>query len=286
MLIEARVIEPGVTVNTATLRVLGRRFSSERPGSGGLLALRPGVPQSGPCSHGVKRPREGAVGDTPVEPGLDLSALQLDVYQSRDGWWHPEHGDVLPPEGWEFLPTGQAFVTRTVKVAGVFWLAWAPRSRTRQHRRLLGLWAPEATIQSAEQAAADTATARALRREAGARSRQRQEARYQDELTKAIVAYLAFAPTYQTLAQTIARQAAERAALVGSGRVGRTRLLPLQERAALAARAQIRHAHTDYHHQLDELALVGNDDELYRAIKADAQDAVDDFLLAHRADET
>jgi len=226
------------------------------------------------------------VGDTPVEPGLDLSALQLDVYQSRDGWWHPEHGDVLPPEGWEFLPTGQAFVTRTVKVAGVFWLAWAPRSRTRQHRRLLGLWAPEATIQSAEQAAADTATARALRREAGARSRQRQEARYQDELTKAIVAYLAFAPTYQTLAQTIARQAAERAALVGSGRVGRTRLLPLQERAALAARAQIRHAHTDYHHQLDELALVGNDDELYRAIKADAQDAVDDFLLAHRADET
>jgi hypothetical protein len=73
---------------------------------------------------------------------------------------------------------------------------------------------------------------------------------------------------------------------VGSGRVGRTRLLPLEERAALAARAQIRHAHTDYHHQLDELPLVGNDDELYRAIKADAQDAVDAFLIAHRPDET
>ena len=32
--------------------------------------------------------------------------------------------------------------------------------------------------------------------------------------------------------------------------------------------------------------MVGNDDELYRAIKADAQDAVDAFLLAHRADAT
>ena len=226
------------------------------------------------------------MGDTPVEPGLDLSALQLDVYESRDGWWHPEHGELLPPEGWEFLPTGQAFVTRAVKVAGVFWLAWAPRSRTRQHRRLLGLWAPEATIKSAERAAADTATARALGREAGARSRERREARYQDELTQAIVAYLAFAPAHQTLAEAIAKEAAEHAVVVGSGRVGRPRLLPLEERAALAARAQIRHAHTDYHHQLDELALVGNDDELYRAIKAGAQDAVDAFLLAHRADAT
>jgi hypothetical protein len=227
-----------------------------------------------------------AVGDSPVQPGLDLSALQLDVYESRDGWWHPEHGELLPPKGWEFLPSGQAFVTRTVKVGGVFWLAWAPRSRTRQHRRLLGLWAPEATITSAEQAAADTATARALRREAGARSRERQEARYQGELTQAIVAYLAFTPAHQTLAESIAREAAERAAVVGSGRVGRTRRLPLEERAALAARAQIRHAHTDYHHQLDELPLVGNDDELYRAIKADAADAVDAFLIAHRPDET
>jgi hypothetical protein len=34
--------------------------------------------------------------------------------------------------------------------------------------------------------------------------------------------------------------------------VGRTRLLPLQDRAALAARAQIRHAYTDYEQQLDD----------------------------------
>jgi len=222
------------------------------------------------------------VGEVPGEAGLDLASLRLDVYESRDGWWNPEHDVVVPPQDWEFLATGQAFVTRSVKAAGVFWLAWAPRSRTRQHRRLLGLWAPAAVIQSAQRSEADTASARAVRREAGARSRARQEARYQDELAAAIVEYLHFAARHEALAQTIARSAAKRAAVVGSGRVGRTRILALDERAALAARAQIRHAHTDYDDRLDELSVLGEEDELYRDIKAQAHDAVDAFIHAHR----
>ena len=102
----------------------------------------------------------------------------------------------------------------------------------------------------------------------------------------AIVDYLAFTPEHEQLAESIAQEAAERAAVVGSGRVGRTRLLSLQERAALAARAQIRHAHTDYEQQLDDEAVAGVDDELYRAIKAEAHQAVDAFLQAHRAEVT
>lgn len=125
-----------------------------------------------------------------------------------------------------------------------------------------------------------------MRREAGARSRERQEARYQQELTAAIVDYLASTPEHQRLAERIAADAAERAAVVGSGRVGRTRLLSLQERAALAARAQIRHAYTDYEQQLDDHVVAAADDELYRAIKAEAQAGVDDFLRAHRAEAT
>lgn len=101
---------------------------------------------------------------------------------------------VVPPQDGDFLATGQAFVTRSVKAAGVFWLAWEPRSRTRQHRRILGLWAPAATIGGAQRAEADTASARAARREAGARSRARQQARYQDELAAVIVEYLTALP--------------------------------------------------------------------------------------------
>jgi hypothetical protein len=225
------------------------------------------------------------MGEPASESGVELSALVLDVYESRTGWWHPEHGEVVPPEGWEFLPSGDAFVTRKVKAAGVFWLAWAPRSRSRQHRRLLGLWAPETAITAAQQAAADTAAARAVRREAGARSRARHEARYAEDLAGAIVAYLGFAPEHQALAESIAQDAAARAAVVGSGRVGRTRLLTLEERAALAARAQVRHVHTDYERQLEALSLVGDDDELYRQIKAAAHDEVDRFIAEHRPAE-
>lgn len=226
------------------------------------------------------------MGEVLGQQEVDLTGVLLDVYVSKDvdaEWWNPEHGAIATPEGWAFLPTGEAFVTRTVKAGGVFWLAWQPRSRSRPHRRLIGLVAPEATIRGAEQAAVDTETARALRREAGARSRERQEARYRQELTAAIVDYLAFRPEHQALAESIAQEAAGRAAVVGSGRVGRTGLLSLQDRAALAARAQIRHAHTDYERQLDDEAVVGVDDELYRAIKAEAHAAVDAFLQAHRA---
>jgi hypothetical protein len=144
------------------------------------------------------------------------------------------------------------------------------------------LWAPAVAIRRAQRAEADTASARATRREVGARSRERQEARYQDELAEAIVEYLHFAASHEALAQTIARSAAERAAVVGSGRVGRTRILALHERAALAARAQIRHAHTDYQDRLDELSVLGEGDDLYPDVKARAHDAVDAFIRAHR----
>lgn len=231
-----------------------------------------------------KAAKEEPAAGPPAEPDVDLSRVQLDVYDGHDGWWNPEHGEVVPPGDWDFLASGQPFVTRTVKAAGKFWLAWAPRSRTRQHRRLLGLWAPAATIESALRSAADTAAAREARREVGARSRARRETRYQLELEQAIVEYLRFAPEHQALAETVARSAAERAAVVGSGRVGRTRLLSLDERAALAARAQIRHEHTDYHDRLDELTFLDEDDGLYRAVKAEAGDAVDAFICAHRQD--
>jgi hypothetical protein len=234
---------------------------------------------------GGSEEQEVAMGETPVGEAVDLSGLVLDVYESRTGWWHPERGEVEPPGDWDFVPTGNAFVTRTVKAAGVFWLAWAPRSRSRPHRRLLGLWAPETTIRAAQQAAADTEAARAARRVAGARRRERQEARYQDELTAAIVTYLDFAPEHQALAETIATAAAQRATVVGSGRVGRTRLLSMEERGALAARAELRHAYTDYEQQLAAQPVAGDDDELYREIKAYAHDEVDRFIEEHRLAE-
>lgn len=110
---------------------------------------------------------------------------------------------------------------------------------------------------------------------------------YRDELAAAIVAWLDFADQHTELATKIAQAAADHAAVVGSGRVGRTSTLSLQEKAALAARAHIRHHHTDYEDQLveheAELGFTQLDSETYRALRRDAHQAVDRFLETHRA---
>jgi len=50
----------------------------------------------------------------------DLTKLQFDVYMTRDGPWNLEHGEIEIPDDWEFLPSGDAFVTRRVKAAERF----------------------------------------------------------------------------------------------------------------------------------------------------------------------
>lgn len=211
----------------------------------------------------------------------DLTAVQLDVYDSREGGvWHPDHGELQQPDGWEFLPAGDAFVTRQVKAAGVYWSLWRPRGRNRPHRRLLGLLAPAEAIARARAQAEQTANERASRRAQGAVYRARKEDSYRQELAETIVAFLDFAPEHGELARTIATKSAERAGEVGSGRVGRTRKLALEERAALAARALIRHNYTDYEERLD--TEVWDDEFLYRSVKADAHYEVDRYIERHR----
>jgi len=208
---------------------------------------------------------------------------KLDVYDTKDGLWHPEHGELEPPEEWEFLPAGDAFLTRRVSAGGVYWVVWRPKGRS-EHRRKLGLLAPRTVIEAARAASADTVAERARQREASARQRDRAEAVYREELGAAVFRWLDFAPHHHLLATEIAVGAVEQATEVGSGRIGRTRTLPLEERAALAARAFIRHRHTDYEDRLDELdpIAVELDGAEYRRVKRNAQRAVDVFLEAHR----
>jgi hypothetical protein len=215
---------------------------------------------------------------------IDLTTSHLDVYMTRNGPWNPDHGEIEVPEDWEFLASGDAFVTRRVKAAGVFWVAWRPRGRNRQHRRRLGLWAPKETIDAAEVEATATADQRSKRREQSARSRERQEATYQVEFADAIRRFLAFAPEHDDLADMISTEAATRAGHVSSGRVGRTRTLSLEERAGLAARALIRHRYTSYEDDLIDASVEDpwGEEYWYSEVKAEAQVLVDEFLDRHR----
>ncbi|MDE1822524.1 MAG: DUF2293 domain-containing protein [Euryarchaeota archaeon] len=209
----------------------------------------------------------------------------LPVWHSREreGYRSPEYGEVEVPKGWVFLPSGDAFVTRQTKMG----LHWVLLKRRKGYTATLGILCPEESVQQAKAKAAQTQGAREAQRETGKRSRARAEERYRTQLEQAILSFLAFAPKHEPLAREIARGAVSQATPVGSGRVGRTKKLALEERAELAARAYIRHKHTDYEERLNQRSVnpwdeVGEDDHGYREVKSEANRKVTRFLTRYR----
>ena len=174
--------------------------------------------------------------------------LNLDVYDHGEGLWNPDHGELAAPDGWEFLPSGDAFLTRRVKAGGAFWVVYRPRGRNRPHRRLLGLWAPADTIAVAREAAAATVERRARARESGAAYRARVE----------------------EVGRTRALTLEERAELAARACI-RHRYTDYEERLRLAR---------------EEAFLDGEvfalDDRDYYLIKEDAHLQVDEFIERHR----
>ncbi len=157
-----------------------------------------------------------------------------------------EHGDTLsPPDGWAFLPAGDAGLTRKVIAQGSFW-----RVQTKMGRRLIakGVWAPDTTItQARQEVEAVRATEGYHKKLDQARlRRERKQEEYEQEFCKAVQAFLAFAPPHQGLAQEMAQAITAHAVPVGSGTVARTTMIPLGERAAKAVIAWMRHRTTAY----------------------------------------
>ena len=219
----------------------------------------------------------------PVPNNQDHSDEILWVYPPRtesENWWGPQYGNIEIPEGWESLPPGDAFVTRQVKLMGPHWVAKKP---AKGYTRTLGIWAPKENIESAMKLAEETVAQREAKRVVSRKQRERQEAKYQERFAEAVYEYLSFSRRHEKLARDIAKAFAERATEVGSERVGRTRKLVLEEKAMLAARAHIRHNYTRYEDQLIGFEFpLESSDFLYREVKSQAQEAVDEFLSRHR----
>ena len=151
------------------------------------------------------------------------------------------------PEGWTLLPPGDAALTRRVKAAGPHWVLQEKKGRRVLSR---GVLAPEATIERerARRAAerADPAYRRKL--QAGRAARAKKEEVYAEDFAAAVEAYLGFAPASRALGRRVAEAVAAHATPVGSGTVARTQRIPVQERAAAAVTAWLRHRTTAYDH--------------------------------------
>jgi len=213
----------------------------------------------------------------------DHSNEVLWVYPPRgeeENHWCKQYGNIKIPRGWVFLPAGETFTTRTVKAMGPHWLEV---KAAKGYTRKLGIWAPAKNIEAAIKLAQETRAQREAKRIVSRAQREKQEAKYQEQFAEAVYIYLDFASRYEKLARKIAQRTAQQATVVGSERVGRTKKLTLEEKAALAARAYIRHNHTKYDDNLvNPEIILDPHGYLYHEIKSQAEEDVDEFLDRHR----
>jgi len=110
------------------------------------------------------------------------------------------------------------------------------------------IWAPAVIIAEArrEVEALRTTEAYQKKRSGERQRRERQQAEYEEEFCLAVRGYLAFAPQYTELERAMAEAVTLHAVPVGSGTVARTTMIPLEERAAKAVIAWMRHRTTAY----------------------------------------
>lgn len=149
------------------------------------------------------------------------------------------------PIGWACLPPGDAGLTRRVKQLGPSWAVIEKRGRKAFSK---GLWAPRENIEAARTAIeAERATpAYAKKQAAAAARRDREQSAYVVSFETEVLGFLRFAPRFEALARSVARQVTEHATPVGSGTVARTERIPIERRAESAVIAWMRHQTTAY----------------------------------------
>ena len=156
------------------------------------------------------------------------------------------NGETLkPPTDWAFLPAGDAGITRKVTSKGAYWKVELKKGR---RTISLGIWAPETTILQAQQDVQQIRLTDEYRKKQtyAAERREKKQTEYETEFCLAIERFLDFHPNFNELEKKLARAVTVHAIPVGSGTVARTQLIPIEERAALAVIAWMRHQTTAY----------------------------------------
>jgi hypothetical protein len=166
----------------------------------------------------------------------------------------------------EFLPTGDAALTRRAKQASTLWavvLKWS-RSRGRYERQ--GLLVEEKALQSAEAACLEDAPARAARARRRAEFELAADSNYVEQFSREVRRRYPRCPAGRE------RNIAEHACQRYSARVGRTAAARALDTDAidLAVRAHIRHTETKY----DQLLARGDERQEARRSVAALVDAV------------
>ena len=159
--------------------------------------------------------------------------------------WDKQNKKLDIPAGWDCLKPGDAAVTKTLKSLGPTWTATRKKGRKTFSD---GVWASAEHIVEARRLVAEkrAAPGYAKKRASDLKRREKKQADYEVHFHDALLKWLDFDPRYQAEAEKMARLICEHAVPVGSGTVARTERIPIEDRAAAAVIAWMRHATTAY----------------------------------------
>lgn len=158
------------------------------------------------------------------------------------GYWHPERGTCDMPDGYAGFSPGNTFFTRAVRelceAAGQEF--YKVMAKVGSYSRTVRYWAPAELVAHARALDGDTESERGRQRLNARVARERKE---QFAQNKVVVRLLEM---YPRISIEDATGTVSHAWSVGSRRVGRSTILPLDERIYLATQAHVRHQHTEY----------------------------------------
>lgn len=190
-----------------------------------------------------------------------------DVFRTPDG------ALVSPPAGWEYVPPGDAALTRRLRSMGPTWNVQETRGR---RTFSLGVWAPSNNIVEVRQVLAEerATPAYARKRQADQQRRKRMEYDYRKEFREAVLIFLNFHSRHRSLAERLADAITAHATPVGSGTVARTKQIGVERRAEAAVIAWLRH-HTTLYDQMDIPRIRGKRREIRRALAHQSRQLLD-----------
>jgi hypothetical protein len=202
----------------------------------------------------------------------------LVVWEGAKGCWNPDFGSIGPrPDGWEFVPTGDAVLTKKIK-NGVHWLL---REKQGKYSPIIGLLAPSERVQQAiEEMGGDEG--KVVREQKKASAQENRE----KKLTEALAA--AIKKLYPRIPECDVSEIIDRSRQ--PHRVGKAkdiyfsgskeRGMVIEEVARRAVVAHVRHKHTGYdtilERKLNKLQAVywSVDYEMRQEAKWEAREAV------------
>jgi hypothetical protein len=149
------------------------------------------------------------------------------------------------PSGWDLLPPGDAALSRRIKQDGPSITVVEVKGRKKFSR---GIWAPADRLAVLRQELAVEREAPSYQQKlaSGRRRRAEEQVVSAQDFEAALRQFLNFHPRFAAEAARLARVIAAHAVPVGSGTVARTERIPIEERAAAATIAWLRHQTTGY----------------------------------------